>query len=367
MEIIITGIITLIIGGTASYFIWDMILKKTKQKLLADAEIQAEMLKEKKMLQSREKFIQLKSEHESYINERNLRIASAENKLKQKETIYLQRKEELQHSIKELELSEREIDTIRENLNIQLELVEQKDKSGIVSPKNLKEQAISLVGTDIYKKLIEGYTEKQWGRKATDLPAFIIKRLPVRFTYDNNYYNDPYQGVPIGGYNILVNGLLEGVNVRSNCDFFTEKDNLIKLAKNIVFTGRIDEYYEFAYGKLEYRSLRFEDKILNTDNFQGHPVINYTDAKTSYTRIIEHKHFEFGTQPKTVITKEYPLTWKDGREVYYPVNDEKNNALYEKYKQLADKESNVIFGGRLAEYKYYDMNQVIEKALGYKF
>ena len=244
---------------------------------------------------------------------------------------------------------------------------EQKDKSGIVSPKNLKEQAISLVGTDIYKKLIEGYTEKQWGRKATDLPAFIIKRLPVRFTYDNNYYNDPYQGVPIGGYNILVNGLLEGVNVRSNCDFFTEKDNLIKLAKNIVFTGRIDEYYEFAYGKLEYRSLRFEDKILNTDNFQGHPVINYTDAKTSYTRIIEHKHFEFGTQPKTVITKEYPLTWKDGREVYYPVNDEKNNALYEKYKQLADKESNVIFGGRLAEYKYYDMNQVIEKALGYKF
>jgi UDP-galactopyranose mutase len=244
---------------------------------------------------------------------------------------------------------------------------EQKDRSGITTPKNLKEQAISLVGTDIYKKLIKGYTEKQWGRKADKLPAFIIKRLPVRFTYDNNYYSDPYQGIPIGGYNILVNGLLEDIDVRSDCDFFKEKESLIKLAKNIIFTGRIDEYYNFIYGKLEYRSLRFDNKVLNTDNFQGHPVINYTDAKTPYTRIIEHKYFEFGTQPKTVITKEYPLEWKEGREVYYPINDEKNNTLYEKYKLLADKEKNIIFGGRLAEYKYYDMHQVVEKALDHKF
>lgn len=244
---------------------------------------------------------------------------------------------------------------------------QQTDKANIIDPKNLKEQAISLVGTDIYKKLIEGYTEKQWGRKTINLPTFIIKRLPVRFTYDNNYFNDCYQGIPIGGYNKLIEGLLKNIETRTNCDFFKEKEKLLKLAKNIVFTGRIDEYYNFKYGKLEYRSLRFKNQVLETDNFQGHSVINYTDTKTPYTRIIEHKHFEFGTQPKTVITKEYPLEWKEGREIYYPVNDEKNNILYEKYKQLADKEKNVIFGGRLAEYKYYDMHQVVEKALNYKF
>lgn len=244
---------------------------------------------------------------------------------------------------------------------------EQTDRVGIVNPKNLKEQAISLVGIDIYKKLIEGYTEKQWGRRTIDLPAFIIKRLPVRFTYNNNYYNDAYQGVPIGGYNKLIEGLLKDIETRTDCDFFKGREGLTKLAKNIVFTGRIDEYYNFIYGKLECRSLRFDNKVLKTDNFQGNSVINYTDAKTPYTRIIEHKHFEFGTQSKTVITKEYSLEWKEGREIYYPVNDEKNNTLYEKYKQLADKEENVIFGGRLAEYKYYDMNQVVEKALNYKF
>lgn len=241
------------------------------------------------------------------------------------------------------------------------------DASGIVNPKNLREQAISLVGTDIYKKLIKGYTEKQWGRKAEKLPAFIIKRLPVRFTYDNNYFNDIYQGIPIGGYNKLINGLLKGINTRLDCDFFKDKNKLIKLAEKIVFTGRIDEYFDFKYGKLDYRSLRFENKIIDKENFQGHSVINYTDADTPFTRIIEHKHFEFGTQPKTVITKEYPLDWKEGREAYYPINDEKNSILYKKYEELAKKEKNVIFGGRLAEYKYYDMHQIIEKVLDYKF
>lgn len=239
--------------------------------------------------------------------------------------------------------------------------------SGISDPKNLKEQAISLVGIDIYKKLIKGYTEKQWGRRADKLPAFIIKRLPVRFTYDNNYFNDIYQGIPIGGYNKLVEGLLKGVDTRLNCDFFKERNNLNKLAKNIVFTGRIDEYFDFKYGKLEYRSLRFENKILNTENFQGHAVINYTDSKTPFTRIIEHKHFEFGNQPKTVITREYPLSWREGLEAYYPVNDDINSGLYKKYERLAKNEKNVIFGGRLAEYRYYDMHQIIEKVLAYKF
>ncbi|MCX6717351.1 MAG: UDP-galactopyranose mutase [Candidatus Taylorbacteria bacterium] len=244
---------------------------------------------------------------------------------------------------------------------------EQTKKANFLNPKNLKEQALSLVGNDIYKKLIEGYTEKQWGRKATELPSFIIKRLPVRFTYDNNYYNDLYQGIPIGGYNKLIEGMLKDIDFRLCCNFFDKREELTKLAKNIVFTGRIDEYYDFKYGKLEYRSLRFVEKILKTDNFQGHSVINYTDKETPFTRIIEHKHFEFGTQPKTVITEEYPLVWKEGREIYYPINDERNNALYEKYRQISREEKNVIFGGRLAEYKYYDMNQIIEKVLNYKF
>lgn len=238
---------------------------------------------------------------------------------------------------------------------------------GVLNPKNLKEQAISLVGKDIYEKLIKGYTEKQWGRKADKLPSFIIKRLPIRFTYDNNYFNDIYQGIPIGGYNKLIDGMLRGVDIKLGCDFFKERHSLSKLAKKIVFTGRIDEYFNFEYGKLEYRSLRFENKVLNKENFQGHSVVNYTDLKTPFTRIIEHKHFEFGTQKKTVITKEYPLAWKEGKEAYYPINDEKNNILYEKYKKLAENESNVIFGGRLAEYKYYDMHQIIEMVLSYRF
>lgn len=239
-------------------------------------------------------------------------------------------------------------------------------KTGITNPKNLKEQAISLVGTDIYKKLIEGYTEKQWGRRATELPAFIIKRLPVRFTYDNNYYNDSFQGIPIGGYNKLINGLLKNIDVQTNCDFFSNNSEST-ISKKIVFTGRIDEYFGFNYGKLDYRSLRFENEVLGIDNFQGHSVINYTDAKTSFTRVIEHKHFEFGTQPKTVITKEYPLEWQGDGEIYYPIKDSKNTTIYEKYNKLAVKEKNVIFGGRLAEYRYYDMNEVVEKALGYEF
>ena len=248
-----------------------------------------------------------------------------------------------------------------------IEIKKQISITGVSNPKNLEEQAISLVGTDIYKILIKEYTEKQWGRKAMDLPAFIIKRLPVRFTYDNNYFNDSYQGIPIGGYNELIDGLLKDIEIKLNCDFFNNRKMLTSLARKIVFSGRIDEYFDFKYGKLDYRSLRFENEILKKENFQGHSVINYTDKKTPFTRIIEHKHFEFGTQLKTVITKEYPLEWKEGREIYYPINDEKNNILYEKYKKLANKEKNTIFGGRLAEYKYYDMHQVVEKALTYKF
>ncbi|MDP5121133.1 MAG: UDP-galactopyranose mutase [Spirosomaceae bacterium] len=236
-------------------------------------------------------------------------------------------------------------------------------ESGITNPSNLEEQAISLVGTDIYHKLIKGYTEKQWGRKATELPAFIIKRLPLRFTYDNNYFNDKYQGIPIGGYNKITEKLLEGIDIRTNVDFFKERDELSTLASKIVFTGNIDEYYGFKYGKLEYRSLQFENEILDTDNYQGNAVVNYTEAEVPYTRIIEHKHFEFGNQKKTVITKEYPVEWQVGMEAYYPMNDEKNNKLFKKYKDLSLKETNTIFGGRLAEYKYYDMHQVIGAAL----
>ncbi len=237
--------------------------------------------------------------------------------------------------------------------------------SGISDPKNLEEQAISLVGTDIYEKLIKGYTEKQWGRKATELPAFIIKRLPVRFTYDNNYFNDKYQGIPIGGYNKLIDGLLEGIEVRLNLNFFENRDYYTRLADKIVFTGKIDEYYNNQFGTLEYRSLRFDTQIKAVENFQGNAVVNYTEREIPYTRIIEHKHFEFGTQKKTVITYEYPAEWSVGKESYYPVNDEKNNNIYKKYNQLSELDKNVIFGGRLAEYKYYDMHQIVASALKY--
>ena len=240
---------------------------------------------------------------------------------------------------------------------------EQKIASGIVEPKNLEEQAISLVGTDIYTKLIKGYTEKQWGRSATELPSFIIKRLPVRFTYDNNYFNDKYQGIPEGGYNIIIEKMLEGVDVNLSTDFFKNKDELIKLAEKVVFTGMIDEFYNYELGTLEYRSLKFEHEVLECENYQGVAVVNYTEREIPYTRIIEHKHFEYGTGDKTVITREYPADWKIGDEPYYPVNNDKNNELFERYKELASKEKNVIFGGRLGNYKYYDMHQVIEAAL----
>lgn len=240
---------------------------------------------------------------------------------------------------------------------------EQKKEFSIIELKNLEEQAISLIGKDIYEKLIKGYTEKQWGRKATELPAFIIKRLPVRFTYDNNYFNDRYQGIPIGGYTKIIEKMLNGVEVKLNTNFFDNREYFENIAEKIVFTGMIDEFYNYRFGKLEYRSLRFETEILNEENYQGNAVVNYTEREVPYTRIIEHKHFEFGTQEKTVITREYPREWKEGDEPYYPVNDEKNNKLYEKYKELADKEEKVTFGGRLGEYKYYDMDKVIEKVL----
>ncbi len=244
-----------------------------------------------------------------------------------------------------------------------VKIKEQKEEAGIGEPKNLEEQAISLVGTDIYERLIKGYTEKQWGRSATDLPAFIIKRLPVRFTYDNNYFNDKYQGIPEGGYNVIIEKMLEGVDLQLNTDFFNNKAELESQADKIVFTGTIDEYYKYQFGKLEYRSLKFENEVLDTENFQGNAVVNYTDRETPFTRIIEHKHFEFGIQEKTVITREYPAEWSPGDEPYYPVNNEKNNQTYKKYKKLAENEDKVIFGGRLATYKYYDMHQVIGAAL----
>lgn len=241
-------------------------------------------------------------------------------------------------------------------------------KEGIIEPRNLEEQAISLIGTDIYEILIKGYTEKQWGRKCTELPPFIIKRLPIRFIYDNNYFNDKYQGIPIGGYNKLINGLLNDIEVKTDVDFFKNREYWENIAEKIVFTGKIDEFYNYQLGKLEYRTVKFEEEIHNCSNYQGNAVINYTEKEVPYTRIIEHKHFEmFGAEidncPKTVISKEYSTEWKDGMEPYYPVNDEKNNALYEKYKELAQKEKNVIFGGRLAEYKYYDMAPIVELAL----
>ncbi len=236
-------------------------------------------------------------------------------------------------------------------------------------PKNLEEQAISLVGRDIYEKLVKGYTEKQWGRKATELPAFIIKRLPVRLVYDNNYFNDKYQGIPVGGYTKIIEKMLDGIEVRLNTDFFKNKAELSALANKVLFTGMIDQYYNYKYGELEYRSLRFETEDLpNISNYQGNAVVNYTEYEVPYTRIIEHKHFEFGCQGgyetnHTVITREYPAEWKKGDEPYYPMNDSKNNELFAKYKALADKEENVIFGGRLGMYKYFDMHNVIAEAL----
>lgn len=238
----------------------------------------------------------------------------------------------------------------------------------VIEPRNLEEQALLLVGRDIYERLVKGYTEKQWGRPCHELPAFIIRRLPLRFVFDNNYFNDKYQGIPEGGYNKLVNGLLEGIETRVGCDYFQNREHWESLAKKIVYTGRIDEYFGYRFGKLDYRTVRFDTEVIDSPNFQGNAVINYTEREIAFTRIIEHKHFEtFGQavydNPKTVVTKEYPTEWKEGMEPFYPINDTRNNALYLKYKALADSEANVIFGGRLAEYKYYDMAPIIEKAL----
>lgn len=230
-------------------------------------------------------------------------------------------------------------------------------------PQNLEEQAISLVGKEVYEKLIKCYTEKQWGRDCRELPPFIIKRLPVRYCYNNNYFNDCYQGIPIGGYNKIFDALLDGIEVRTSCNFFDNRAEYEGLADKIIYCGPIDEYFDFKYGNLEYRSLRFEEEVLDKDSFQGNITVNYTDHDHPYTRIVEHKYFEFGTQPKTVITKEYSQEWKLGMEPYYPVNDERNSAVYEKYKAEADKLENVMFCGRLAEYKYYDMHMIVELAL----
>jgi len=235
-------------------------------------------------------------------------------------------------------------------------------------PQNLEEQALLLVGRDIYEKLIKGYTEKQWGRACTELPAFIIRRLPLRFVYDNNYFNDAYQGIPVEGYNALITKLLEGVETRVNCDFFAHRAELEALADTILYTGAVDQFYDFRFGQLQYRTVRFETEILDTPNYQGNAVINYTDRETPFTRIIEHKHFEsFGQavydNPRTIISREYSTEWQPGMEPYYPVNDERNAALYAQYKTLADAEKNVLFGGRLAEYKYYDMSPTIEQAM----
>ncbi len=246
---------------------------------------------------------------------------------------------------------------------------EQRLEAGIIEPKNLEEQAISLVGKDIYEKLIKGYTEKQWGRPCTELPSFIIKRLPVRLTFDNNYFNALYQGIPMGGYTKMVEKMLEGIEVRLNTDYFENKADFGAQAEKVIYTGAIDAYFEYKLGALEYRSVRFENEILDIPNFQGNAAVNYTDGDTSWTRIIEHKWFEFGKDdegndlPRTVISREYSSEWKLGDEPYYPVNDEKNGNLYQKYKELASKEDKVIFGGRLGEYKYYDMDAVIDSAL----
>jgi len=248
------------------------------------------------------------------------------------------------------------------------EAVARMKAEGIDEPRNLEEQAQLLVGKDIYERLVKGYTEKQWGRRCEDLPAFIIRRLPVRFVYDNNYFNDRYQGIPIGGYNKLIEGLLDGIECITGVDFFEAREKWEGMAEKIVFTGKIDEFYGYRFGKLDYRTVRFEEEVLDTPNYQGNAVINYTEREVPYTRIIEHKHLEmFGAEidkcPKTVISKEYSTEWTDGMEPYYPVNDDRNTKLYQQYKELADKEENVIFGGRLAEYKYYDMAPIIERVI----
>ena len=248
------------------------------------------------------------------------------------------------------------------------EAVAKMKAEGVSEPRNLEEQAQVLIGKDIYERLIKGYTEKQWGRKCTELPAFIIKRLPVRLVYDNNYFNDSYQGIPIGGYNKLIEGLLEGVECLTNVDFFANREQLSTLADKIVFTGQLDQFYDYKYGKLNFRTVSFETEVINKSNYQGNAVVNYTEAEVPYTRVIEHKHFEsFGQavydNPKTVVSREYSTEWKEGMEPYYPVNDEQNNEMAEKYRALASQEKNVIFGGRLAEYKYYDMAPIVEKVL----
>ena len=250
---------------------------------------------------------------------------------------------------------------------------EEKKEAGIVEPQNLEEQAISLVGKTIYEKLVKGYTEKQWGKRATELPSFIIKRLPVRFIYDNNYFNDVYQGIPIGGYTQIIEKMLDGIEVKLNCDYFEHKEELENIAEKIIFTGPIDKYYDYRFGELEYRSLRFETEELEVENYQGNAVVNYTEYEIPYTSIIEHKHFEYGpslgkiaegqVSKKTIITREYPDKWVQGKEPYYTMNDEKNSTLYAKYKELADKDTKVVFGGRLGQYKYFDMDKVIESAL----
>lgn len=243
------------------------------------------------------------------------------------------------------------------------EILRQQQAVGDGEPQNLEEQAIRLVGRDIYEKLVKGYTQKQWGRPCTELPAFIIRRLPVRFTYDNNYFNARYQGIPEDGYTAVVERMLEGIEVRLDTDFLRQRQELSALAETVVYTGPIDAYFDYRLGALEYRSLRFETEVLDTDNYQGNAVVNYTDAETPYTRVIEHKHFAYGTQPKTVITREYSAAWQPGDEPYYPVNDQRNTALYRCYAALAEKEPHTLFGGRLGAYRYYDMDQVIAAAL----
>ena len=243
------------------------------------------------------------------------------------------------------------------------EIARQVKEAGITEPKNLEEQALSLGGRDVYEKLIKGYTEKQWGRPCRELPAFIIKRLPFRFTYDNNYFNDRYQGIPVGGYTPIIEKMLEGSVVKTDTDYFAFRKQNPDIAETTIFTGMIDEYFDFRLGALEYRSVRFETEVLDCENYQGNAVVNYTAGDVPYTRIIEHKHFEFGQQPKTVISREYPMEWKPGLEPYYPVNDERNNALFKKYKELAEQEEHVFFGGRLGNYQYYDMDKVIWAAL----
>lgn len=240
---------------------------------------------------------------------------------------------------------------------------EQRNKYYVEEPSNLEEQAINLVGIDIYNKLIRGYTEKQWGRSCTELPAFIIKRLPVRLTYDNNYFNDKYQGIPIGGYTAIIEKMIDGIEVRLNTDYLEKREFWNGIAEKIIYTGAIDAYFDYKFGVLEYRTVNFEEELLEVENFQGNAVVNYTDSESPYTRIIEHKHFEFGTQGRTIISKEYSSEWKLGDEPYYPINDEKNSNLYKQYEKLAKEENNVVFGGRLGKYKYYDMDQVVELAL----